>query len=90
MTLEELAIRAIDKFGIYGQIDILQEECAELIQALSKLKRAKEHGLDHVIEEMTHVLISIEVNKTILCITQKQIDKQIMQKAQQYNLLEEI
>jgi NTP pyrophosphatase (non-canonical NTP hydrolase) len=30
----------IDKFGIDYQLAIVQEECAELIQAISKLKRA--------------------------------------------------
>lgn len=60
------------------QVDILQEECAELIQALSKLKR---YGLDEVVkrnvlEEMTHTLISIASVATILGITEEDIDKQ--------------
>lgn len=45
-----------------ANIDILQEECAELIQALSKYKRGGENNRKlelGVIEEITHVLISI-------------------------------
>ena len=62
------------------QVDLLQEECAELIQALSKLKRGKECAKLGVIEEMTHVLISIEVVSDILGIGSKQIEKCIEEK----------
>ena len=42
-------------------IDILQEECAELIQALSKLKRNKKNAMGNVHEEITHVLLSAAI-----------------------------
>lgn len=33
--------RIAEHYGMEAQLDVLQEECAELIQAVSKYKRAK-------------------------------------------------
>lgn len=68
-----------------NQIDILQEECAELIQALSKLKRGKECAKINVIEEMTHVMISINVVADILGIRYEQIEIAIDEKEKALN-----
>lgn len=39
-------------------IDLLQEECSELIQACSKVRRIEDKkSYDNMVEEMTHVLI---------------------------------
>ena len=73
------------------QIDILQEECAELIKALSKYKRsdypnnitnfnADEETRNNVIEEMCHVLISIDVVSSILKIGVHEIQDEINRK----------
>ena len=62
------------------QVDLLQEECAELIQALSKLKRGKKCAKLGVIEEITHVLISIDVVSDILGIGGEQIENCIEEK----------
>ena len=35
----DLAIRIAEHYGLENQISIAQEECAELVQALSKLRR---------------------------------------------------
>jgi len=42
MTKEQIEIlkKAINKFGNMNQLDMAIEECAELIQAINKLKRA--------------------------------------------------
>lgn len=64
----------------FDQIDLLQEECAELIQALSKLKRGKKCAKVGVVEEMTHVLISINVVAGLLGIKSEQIDNCIEEK----------
>jgi hypothetical protein len=37
----ELYIKCIDKWGVYPQLDVAVEEMAELIQAISKIKRLK-------------------------------------------------
>lgn len=54
---------ALAKFGSEYQIGITQEECAELIQALSKFKRYDGVGIidyaSHVAEEIADVEIMI-------------------------------
>lgn len=55
-------------YGIEGQKGILTEECAELIQAVSKLTRAEQSGkvfdkteaMLNLVEEMADVTIMIE------------------------------
>lgn len=46
-------------YGLESQLDMLQEECAELIQAVSKYKRAKCTD-DHLAEEIANVHIMLE------------------------------
>lgn len=63
------------------QLDILQEECAELIQAISKIKRK---GLsktrNNLIEEISHVLISLNMICEIYCITNEEIASEFNKK----------
>ena len=75
------------------QMDILQEECAELIKALSKYKRSLGHyttvdPIDNIIEEITHVAISSEIVARLLSITPDDIQKEINKKATKFNLKE--
>lgn len=75
----------IKKYGeIYGygmdQLDILQEECAELIQAISKFKREKEGSRDKIVEEMTHVAISSEMCCRVLDISKEEILREVRRK----------
>lgn len=49
---------AIIKWGIDKQVDILTEECAELIQALSHFKRGR-CKLQHVAEEIADVELTM-------------------------------
>ena len=72
-----------------SQIDILQEECAELIQALSKLKRGKENAIESVKEEMTHVMISSAVIFKMYGINDLDILKEIENKADKYGFYKE-
>lgn len=76
------ATEVIGKFGCGGQLDILQEECAELIQASSKAKRG--YGVDGLKEEMAHVIISIAVCSIIYGISAQDIIEQINTKAAKY------
>ena len=48
-----------DHYGLDGQLGILQEECAELIQAVSKFRRGTWETI-HVVEEMADTIIMIE------------------------------
>ena len=68
------------------QLDILQEECSELIKAISKYKRSLkspgvgncvENPIDGIIEEMAHVAISSEIVAKILGITKDDIQAEI-------------
>jgi len=77
--------KCVEHFGADGQLDILQEECAELIKACSKVKRGKANALENLKEELTHVAISSGVVANILGITQEDIQKEIDKKADKYN-----
>ena len=77
--------KCVEHFGSYGQIDILQEECAELIKACSKVKRAKEGSLENLKEELAHVAISSGVVANILGITEADIREEVDKKAYKYN-----
>ena len=75
--------KCIEHFGTKGQLDILQEECAELIKACSKVKR--ENALENLIEELTHVAISSAVVSNIYGITKEDIQKEVDKKANKYS-----
>lgn len=47
-------------YGRNNQLDILQEECAELIQAVSKIRRGTPGAEEHFIDEMADVSIMLE------------------------------
>lgn len=55
------------------------EECAELIQAISKAKRGKINR-DNMIEEIADVLICIEMLKQMYMIPDEKINKWIEKK----------
>lgn len=46
-------------YGRNNQLDILQEECAELIQAVSKIRRGTPGADEHFIDEMADVSIML-------------------------------
>lgn len=76
---------------VLKHMDILQEECAELIKALYKYKRSLGHytsvdPIDNIIEEITHVAISSEIVARLLSITPDDIQKEINKKATKFNL----
>lgn len=79
------------------QLDILQEECSELIKAISKYKRSLkspgvgncvENPIDGIIEEMAHVAISSEIVAKILGITKDDIQAEINKKAEKFGIKE--
>lgn len=47
-------------YGEGSQLCILQEECAELIQAISKIRRSIPNAGTHLIEELADVCIMVE------------------------------
>ena len=61
-ALHEIA----DHYGTESQLNILQEECAELIQAVSKYRRGE--SIDLLAEEIADVEIMIAQIKYLLCL----------------------
>ena len=61
MTVNAIIIRdSIKHYGVDAQSTVCMEECAELIQAISKEKRGK-HDYIHLSEEIADVLICISM-----------------------------
>ena len=82
--------KCIEHFGSDKQLDILQEECAELIKACSKYKRANNaweqyECIKDIREELTHVAISSAVVSKLLNIDEQDIQKEVDKKAEKYN-----
>lgn len=89
VNTKEIVDFALKNFPTDLQMDILQEECAELIKALSKYKRenyskSNEETRSNLIEEMSHVLISIDVVSSILEISVSEIQDEITKKCKKY------
>lgn len=68
--------RAIEYYGKDVQSTVCMEECAELIQAISKEKRGKSDK-SHLAEEMADVIICIEMLKEIYSISDDMISEWI-------------
>ena len=66
-------------YGKKNKSTVCMEECAELIQAISKAKRGK-IDRDNMIEEIADVLICIEMLKQMYMISDKNINKWIEKK----------
>lgn len=71
---KELQAKVVSKYGDEIQSTICMEECAELIQAISKMKRGKDNR-DNLIEEMADVLIAFSQLRAIYDITDDEIIK---------------
>ncbi len=66
MTREEMLMgQAVNKWGRVSQLDMVIEECAELINAIQKRKRNRVSDAD-VLEEGVDVELCIEQLKLIL------------------------
>ena len=70
---------SIEHYGKDVQSTVCMEECAELIQAISKEKRGKSDK-DHLAEEMADVIICIEMLKQIYNITEDAIYSWVINK----------
>jgi len=80
-----MSIEVARLYGIRAQLDIMQEECAELIQACSKYNRSRGYGYrtnrtvkettDELIEEMAQVQGCIKDVMELLDIPQSLMDE---------------
>ena len=76
---DSIVKQSIDFYGEDIQSTVCMEECAELIQAISKAKRGK-IDRDNMIEEIADVLICIEMLKQMYMISDEKINKWIEKK----------
>lgn len=83
--------RCLHKFDAKIQMDILEEECAELIKACSKLKRndmfdSQNYKVrrENLIEEMSHVYISSLIVAKLFGIEKEDILLEIDKKNKEY------
>ena len=74
-------MKIIDTYGETNQLSIAQEECAELIQAISKLKRCDltdsvlyNDCVEHIKEEIADVIVCIDQIMLILEILGAEIE----------------
>lgn len=83
MSDEELQTiwrQSIDHYGKRMQSIVCMEECAELIQAISKKLRDPTSPNDHLSEEMADVIICLHQLKLMYGITDKAIGDQVVAK----------
>jgi NTP pyrophosphatase (non-canonical NTP hydrolase) len=73
--IDERLRKIADHYGLYDQLSMLQEECAELIQASSKYKRRKLiDDYQHIVEEIADVEIMIAQVKYLLKMPNYHVD----------------
>ena len=83
MSDEELQTiwrQSIDHYGSQMQSIVCMEECAELIQAISKKLRDPTSPNDHLAEEMADVIICLNLLKLMYGITDKEIHNRVVAK----------
>lgn len=79
ISYRNIISNSIQHYGRNNQSTVCMEECAELIQAISKAKRGKINR-DNMIEEIADVLICIEMLKQMYMISDEKINKWIEKK----------
>ena len=71
--------KSIEHYGANLQTVVCMEECAELIQAVSKMKRGRDNR-DNLIEEMADVMICMDILKQVYGISDNEIQNYVCQK----------
>lgn len=70
--------KAVQRYGMPIQSTIAMEECAELIQAISKMKRdASYQNYDHLVEEMADVYIILDQLQYMFNVKQDDLENMI-------------
>lgn len=78
---ESIISKSIEHYGEEIQSTVCMEECAELIQAISKMKR-NEDNKGNLTEEIADVLVCIETLKHLYSLENSDINNWIRQKQQ--------
>lgn len=78
---QELNHKVVKRYGMPIQSTIAMEECAELIQAISKMKRdASDHNYEHLVEEMADVYIILDQLQFMFNVKPEDLDSMITYK----------
>lgn len=78
---KEIIMKSIRHYKQDNQSTVCMEECAELIQAISKAKRGK-IDRNNMEEEIADVLICVEILKLMYSLSDSNIDEWILKKQQ--------
>ena len=70
---------SIKHYGSDLQTTVCMEECAKLIQAISKMKRGKDNR-NNLIEEMADVMICMDILKQVYRVSDSEIQNYVCQK----------
>ena len=75
----------IDAHGTDETLTICEEEASELIKALTKYKRARNHSeqmrrKDEALEEMADVVICVDMLMTVFGVTERELEKEVKKK----------
>jgi hypothetical protein len=70
---KETLQKAVNKWGVNIQQDMIIEEMSELIKEICKSKRGKENRIE-IVEELTDVLIMLEQLKFMYNISDEEIN----------------
>lgn len=71
--------KSIEHYGSDLQTTVCMEECSELIQAISKMKRGKDNR-DNLIEEMADVMICMDILKQVYGVSDSEIQNYVCKK----------
>nr|DAD95904.1 MAG TPA: nucleoside triphosphate pyrophosphohydrolase [Siphoviridae sp. ctGMq5] len=90
---KSIITKSINYYGEEIQSTVCMEECAELIQAISKMIRESDElsddDYDHLYEEIADILICVEMLKQIYCIEDLHINNWIKRKQERLlNIME--
>jgi len=82
----DVIFRAIQKYGKKVQLDMVIEECAELIVSINKFRRNGLKEKDNLITEIADVLIMVEQLKIICEIGEIELNSEIEKKINRLEL----
>lgn len=71
--------KSVEHYGSDLQTVVCMEECSELIQAISKMKRGKDNR-DNLIEEMADVMICMDILKQVYGVSDNEIQNYVCKK----------
>jgi len=77
-NIEALAKIAVDHYGTASQLDVAQEELAELVVAISHYRRGRDENRKRIIEEIADVVIVVQQLRLVF--GKQEVDDVVQQK----------